>query len=153
MQGYKHFHHRNIEPQFAFGHGLSYTIFKFSSLKLSAPPVSPSEFNLDVSLNISNMGSVAGAEVAQIYITLPLTSELTHPPLQLKGFAKVWLEPGQTQSVSVHLDKYSVSYWDDRYNTWAVEKGEYLVRVGPGSDKLPLQASFVVERGFEWQGI
>ncbi|KAJ7621338.1 beta-glucosidase [Roridomyces roridus] len=153
--GYKHFQHRNIEPQFAFGHGLSYTTFEFSNLKLSAPSVSPStgEFSLTVSMDVTNTGSVAGAEVAQIYISLPRTSELTHVPLQLKGFSKVLLEPGQTASASVELDKYAVSYWDDRFSTWVVEKGEYGVKVGAGSDRLGLEAVFGVEKGFEWQGL
>lgn len=108
---------------------------------------------MTVSLQITNTGAVAGSEVAQVYVTLPATSELTHPPLQLKGFAKVNIEPGKSEVVQIQLDKYAVSYWDDRFSTWAVEKGEYLVRAGPSSDKLSLEATFVIEKGFEWQGI
>ncbi|KAJ6551199.1 glycoside hydrolase family 3 protein [Mycena capillaripes] len=151
--GYKHFQHRKIKPLFAFGHGLSYTTFEFSDFKLSPPTVSAKEFNLTVSLQITNTGAVAGSEVAQVYVTLPTTSELTHPPLQLKGFVKVNLEPGKAEVVQIQLDKYAVSYWDDRFSTWTVEKGEYLIRAGPSSDKLSLQATFVIEKGFEWQGI
>ncbi|KAJ7182828.1 beta-glucosidase [Mycena crocata] len=151
--GYKHFQHRRIKPQFAFGHGLSYTTFSFSSLELSQSVVSSDEFSLTVSLQIANTGAVAGSEVAQIYITLPTTSELTHPPLQLKGFAKVNLAAGESETVRVQLDKYAVSYWDDRFTTWAVEKGEYWVRAGPSSDQLCLEGTFVVEKGFEWRGI
>ncbi|KAJ6482510.1 beta-glucosidase [Mycena sanguinolenta] len=151
--GYKHYQHRKIKPLFAFGHGLSYTTFEFSDLKLSKPTVSADEFNLTVSLRLANTGTIAGFEVAQIYVTLPTTSELTHPSLQLKGFAKVNLEPGKSETVEVQLDKYAVSYWDDRFSTWAVEKGEYLIRAGPSSDRLSLEATFVVEKGFEWRGI
>ncbi|KAJ7251130.1 beta-glucosidase [Mycena haematopus] len=151
--GYKHFQHRKIKPLFAFGHGLSYTTFDFSDIQLSKPTVSADEFNLTVSLQITNTGAVAGSEVAQIYVTLPTTSELTHPPLQLKGFAKVNLEPGKSEMVEVQLDKYAVSYWDDRFSTWVVEKGEYLIRAGPSSDQLSLEETFVVEKAFEWRGI
>ncbi|KAF7330642.1 Glycoside hydrolase family 3 protein [Mycena sanguinolenta] len=151
--GYKHYQHRKIKPLFAFGHGLSYTTFEFSNLKLSKPTESADDINLTASLQITNTGPVTGSEVAQIYVTLPATSELTHPPLQLKGFAKVNLEPGKSETVEVQLDKYAVSYWDDRFTTWTVEKGEYLVRAGPSSDLLSLGATFVVEKGFEWRGI
>ncbi|KAJ7489184.1 beta-glucosidase [Mycena latifolia] len=151
--GYKHFQHRRIKPLFAFGHGLSYTSFELSNLQLSQPIVSSDEFNMVVSLQITNTGAVAGSEVAQVYVTLPATSELTHPPLQLKGFAKVKLESGKSETVQIKLDKYAVSYWDDRFTTWAVEKGEYLIRVGPSSDQLCLEAAFVIEKGFEWRGI
>ncbi|KAJ7705594.1 beta-glucosidase [Mycena rosella] len=151
--GYKHFQHRKIKPLFAFGHGLSYTSFEFSNLQLSQPVVSSDAFDLVVSLQIANTGAVAGSEVAQVYVTLPTTSDLTHPPLQLKGFAKVKLEPGKSETVQIKLDKYAVSYWDDRFTTWAVEQGEYLVRVGPSSDQLSLEATFVIKKGFEWRGI
>ncbi|KAJ7843119.1 beta-glucosidase [Mycena olivaceomarginata] len=151
--GYKHFQHRKIKPLFAFGHGLSYTTFDFSDLKLSEPIVSANGFSLTVSLKITNTGTVAGSEVAQVYVTLPTTSELSHPPLQLKGFAKVNIEPGSSEVVEIELDKYAVSYWDDRFSTWAVEKGEYLIRAGPSSDRLSLEKVFVIEKGFEWRGI
>lgn len=110
-------------------HGLSYTSFGFANLQLSKPVVSSDEFNLNVSLQITNTGDVAGSEVAQVYVTLPTTSDLTHPPLQLKGFAKVNLESGKSETVQIQLDKYAVSYWDARFTTWTVEAGEYLVRV------------------------
>ncbi|KAJ6616680.1 glycoside hydrolase family 3 protein [Mycena sp. CBHHK59/15] len=151
--GYKHFQHRKIDPLFAFGHGLSYTTFDFANLQLSQPTVTSDQFNLVVSVDITNTGDVAGSEVVQLYISLPTTSELTHPPLQLKGFAKVKLEPGKSETVQIQLDKYAVSYWDDRFTTWVVEQGEYLLRVGSSSDRLHLAETFAVEKGFEWRGI
>ncbi|KAF7296605.1 Glycoside hydrolase family 3 protein [Mycena chlorophos] len=151
--GYKHFHHRNMKPLFPFGFGLSYTTFALSDLALSKPSIANAEFELTVSLNVANTGSVAGSEVVQVYITLPTSSALSHPPLQLKGFAKVRVEPGKKEAVRVTLDKYAVSYWEERFETWVVEKGEYLVRVGSSSDRLPLSATFVVDAGFEWRGL
>lgn len=105
-------------------------------------------------MSVANVGSVTGSEVVQLYVAIPTTSDLTHPPLQLKAFAKVRdLKPGGSERVDLRLDKYAVSYWDDRFHTWSVEKGDYRVCVGTSSDNLPLEANFNVTKGFEWQGI
>ena len=89
-----------------------------------------------------------------MYISLPATSELTHPLLQLKGFAKVRdLVPGSKEHVQVVLDKYAVSYWNDMIDAWTVEKGVYRLEVGTSSDCLSLGAAFEVTKGFEWSGI
>ncbi|KAL6308522.1 beta-glucosidase [Sparassis latifolia] len=154
--GYKHFHHRKIEPLFPFGYGLSYTTFQYSDLKLSKPAVFNSEFKLTASVTVTNTGTVAGSDIVQLYVTLPSTSELTHPPLMLKKFAKVKnLAPGKRISIVLELDKYAVSYWEDRISYWVVETGEYLVRVGKSSapKDLGLAATFTVEKGFEWNGL
>lgn len=152
--GYKHYQHRKIAPLFAFGYGLSYTKFAIEDLQLSEPVTSDGEFSLSASLFVANVGSVTGSEVVQLYVALPTTSDLTHPPLQLKAFAKVRdLQPGVSERVDLQLDKYAVSYWDDRFNTWSVEKGEYHIYVGTSSDNLPLEAAFNIANGFEWKGI
>nr|AAG59831.1 beta-glucosidase [Volvariella volvacea] len=156
--GYKHYHHRNIEPLFPFGFGLSYTTFSLSNLQLSAPVIdhATSSFSLTATLSITNTGPVTGSEVAQLYVSYPETSELTHAPLQLRAFKKVKdLQPGETREVKLELDKYAVSYWNDRYQTWAVENGEYEIKVGNSSvsKDLTLVQRFVVKDGFEWRGI
>ncbi|KIY53614.1 glycoside hydrolase family 3 protein [Fistulina hepatica ATCC 64428] len=154
--GYKSFVHRNIKPLFAFGHGLSYTTFNFSDLQVGEPVVDVGNktFSLPVSVAVTNTGAVAGSEVVQVYTSLPPTSDLTHPPLQLKAFAKVHdLAPGATERVELVLDKYAVSYWHDVYSTWVIEKGVYTVRVGSSSDDLPLQVPVNVSKGFEWRGL
>lgn len=138
---------------FFYSHGLSYTTFGLSELHLSKPVVSSQEFSIAVSVTITNTGKLAGSQVIQIYVTLP-PSDVTHPPLQLKGFAKVYdLQPGNNELVEITLDKYAVSYWDDRWNAWVVGHGEYVVRVGTSSEDLPLQSRFVIAKGFEWQGL
>jgi beta-glucosidase len=134
-------------------HGLSYTTFSFANLQLSEPVVSSDAFSLKVSVEVTNTGAVAGSEVAQFYVTLPTTSDLTHPEMQLKGFKKVELAPGQSEILEITLDKYAVSYWDDRFTTWVVEAGEYVVHAGSASDKLGLQAAFSLQKGFEWRGL
>jgi beta-glucosidase len=135
-------------------YGLSYTKFAISDLQLSKPVVSNGEFTLVASVAVANSGSVIGSEVVQLYVSLPKTSDLTHPLLQLRAFAKVRdLKPGSSERVHLPLDKYAVSYWDDRLNMWSVEKGEYRVHVGTSSEDLPLEATFDVEKGFDWKGI
>ena len=89
-----------------------------------------------------------------MYISLPATSELTHPLLQLKGFTKVRdLVPGCKVHATVILDKYAVSYWNDMIDAWTVEKGVYRLKVGTSSDCLSLGATFEVTKGFNWSGL
>jgi len=152
--GYKHYQHRKIAPLFTFGHGLSYTKFTLSNLRISGSFLLGAEFTLLVSLTVTNIGNVTGSEVVQVYISLPTTSELTHPVLQLKGFAKVRdLTPGSHKQVEMVLDKYAMSYWNDITDTWTVEKGTYRLRVGTSSDCLSLEASFSITKAFDWSGL
>ena len=89
-----------------------------------------------------------------MYTSLPATSALTHPLLQLKGFTKVRdLVPGSKEHVQVMLDKYAVSYWDEIRDTWTVEKGVYKLQVGTSSDCLSLGAAFEVTKAFDWNGL
>ncbi|KAH9483439.1 putative beta-glucosidase I [Psilocybe cubensis] len=121
---------------------------------LYVPSIADSEFSLTVSLNVTNTGNVTGSEVIQVYIAAPTTSELTHPLLQLKGFAKAKnLAPGESRKVDIVLDKYAVSYWSELYDTWTVEQGVWGIKVGTASDKLVLEDSFKIEKGFEWNGL
>jgi len=152
--GYKHYQHRHIAPQFAFGHGLSYTTFSVSSLKLSEPSISDVECNFTATVTITNTGSIPGSEVVQVYVTLPSTPEYTHPALQLKAFHKVQnLQPGKSKDLEISLDKYAVSYWDDKINSWVVEKGVYGVHVGVSSENLSLEGRLELKAGFEWNGL
>ena len=137
-------------------HGLSYSKFSLSNLQLSeVDVVSGGEFRLTVSLTVENIGPVTGSEVVQVYISLPATTGLTHPLLQLKGFTKVRdLVPGNKEErVEMVLDKYAVSYWNVVKNSWTVEKGVYRVEVGTSSDCLSLAATFEVKKGFDWSGL
>nr|ADX07306.1 putative beta-glucosidase [Flammulina velutipes] len=155
LPSFGHFHSENGKVRYAEDlHGLSYTTFEFSALAVSKPIISEKEVEITISLDVKNTGTIKGSETVQVYMSLPQTSELTHPPLQLRGFAKVRdLEVGKTQRVDIKLDKYAVSYWDDKINLWVVEKGEYVVKVGSSSDKLVLIESVVLEKYFEWSGI
>ena len=141
-----------LSPSYSFG--LSYTTFSLSHFQISEPIVSDDAFTLTASVRVTNTGNVAGSEVVQLYVSLPPTSGLTHPPLQLKAFAKVYdLQPGQSQDVNMELDKYAVSYWAEEVEGWIVEQGEYGLRAGTSSANLEVQAGFTIAKGFEWRGI
>ncbi|KAF6758454.1 beta-glucosidase [Ephemerocybe angulata] len=152
--GYKHYQHRKIDPLFAFGHGLSYTTFEISNFALSKSSVSGTELTLKASVTVKNAGTVPGSQVVQGYVTLPKTSHLTHPALQLKAFAKVRnLAPGAEEVVELVFDKYAVSYWDENLDRWVVERGVYGVSVGWASDNIAERGEVEIEKGWEWNGL
>lgn len=140
-------------PNFPSRFGLSYTIFEYSDLSLSKPAGSGADFGVTASLKITNTGSLAGSEVVQLYTSLPSTSALTHPPRALKAFAKVYLAPGKSTSVQLTLDKYAVSYWEERIERWVAEAGVYTVRVGASSEDVKGETSFVIAKEFQWSGL
>ncbi|KAI0068485.1 beta-glucosidase [Artomyces pyxidatus] len=151
--GYKHYLHRNITPEFAFGHGLSYTTYEYSDLEISKATYKAGDIEATVSLKLKNTGAVAGSEIVQLYVTWPTTSELSHPPLTLKSFAKVPLNPGESTVVKLPLDKYAVSSWNEKLERWTVEKGGYKVSVGASTQVLPLVGTLTLEKSFEWNGL
>ncbi|KAG9012138.1 hypothetical protein FRB94_011835 [Tulasnella sp. JGI-2019a] len=154
--GYKGYQHKNIEPLFPFGFGLSYTTFSYDEVSVTSKPMESVSDFIKVTVKITNIGSVVGSEVVQLYITLP-KGHLTHPEKQLRAFKKVKdLGPGMSAEVELVLDKYAVSYWDDvpaGQSLWRADQGTYVVRVGGSSDKLVREAKFEVGRAFEWSGL
>lgn len=136
-----------------YRHGLSYTSFELSELVVSGPSSVDNTFSLDITATVTNTGHVSGSEVVQVYITLPDIG-LTTPQLQLRGFTKVRdLKPGGSGRVTVILDKYAVSYWDERKNIWRTKEGKYEVMVGQSSDNISLRGEFEVKEEFEWSGL
>ena len=125
--GYRYFDTYKAEPQFAFGHGLSYTSFEYSNLK-----VTPYGKGATVSFSIKNTGKTAGAEVAQVYVKQE-QSLLPRPEKELKGFTKVFLQPGESKTVTVSLNENAFQYYDDIKNDWVKEKGIYDILVGGSS--------------------
>jgi beta-glucosidase len=131
--GYRWYDSQNITPLFPFGYGLSYTTFRYTDL--SATPTG-------VSFTLTNTGKRAGAEVAQVYVGDP--PSVGEPPRQLKGYRKVFLEPGESTHVTIPLDRRSFAHWDDVRHAWAVTGGSYTVYVGGSSRDLPIQRTLHV---------
>jgi len=120
-----------VTPLFAFGHGLSYTSFTYSGLKLSSGTMKASE-TVTLSVDVKNTGSRRGAEVVQLYIRDDYSS-VTRPVKELKGFKKIWLDPGQSQSVSFTITKEELSFYNKDMK-WIVEPGDFTIMVGGASD-------------------
>jgi beta-glucosidase-like glycosyl hydrolase len=134
--GYRWYQAKNITPAFPFGFGLSYTKFSYSNLNVGA-------FNADgnatVTATVTNTGSVAGADVAQMYVGDPAASQ--DPPEQLRGFDRVTLSPGQSTTVSFPLTVHDLASWSGTDNQWEAQAGTYSIKVGDASNNLPLTGS------------
>src|SRR6185369_14801382 len=106
-----------------FGHGLSYTAFKYSNLRLSHKTIQPDQ-TLTVKVAVTNTGKIAGKEIVQVYVH-DVHATFARPEKELKAFAKVELKPGQTKTVTFTLDREAFWYFDTHRNTWSTEPGEF----------------------------
>ncbi|MCJ1477572.1 hypothetical protein MMC13_006245 [Lambiella insularis] len=129
--GYKHYDAARIAPLFPFGHGLSYTTFHYGAAELSASTLAEAD-TLVVSLPVTNTGRVAGSEIVQAYVRDP-QSRLPRPEKELQAFEKVYLSPGETATVRLELDKYSVGYYDTSLHAWIAEEGVFEVLIAASS--------------------
>jgi beta-glucosidase len=141
--GYRYYDKKDIEPLFPFGHGLSYTKFKYSHLRLSKETINPSQ-RLTVKVDVTNTGKVAGKEVVQLYVH-DVKSSFARPEQELKAFAKVELKPQQTKTVSFALDREAFWYFDVDLNRWTTEAGEYEIWVGASSRDVRAKRSVMLE--------
>ncbi len=141
--GYRWVDKQKTKPTFAFGHGLSYTTFQLSDLKASAKEVD-AEGNISFAVNVKNTGNRAGQETVQLYVH-DKKSSVDRPYKELKGFQKVSLEPGETKTVTISIDRRALSFWDETTNSWKAEPGEFTALVGNASDNLKLSTTFVLK--------
>ncbi len=130
--GYRYYDTYDVEPEFAFGHGLSYTTFAYSNLK-----VTPAGKGATVTFTVRNTGQKVGAEVAQVYVKQQ-QSLLPRPEKELKGFEKVFLQPGQSKTVTITLDESAFQYYNDLNMQWVSEKGAFDILVGGSSRAIKL---------------
>jgi beta-glucosidase len=132
--GYKWFDAQDKQPLFAFGHGLSYTTFAYSGLKAQSQGG-----GVTVSFTLKNTGKRAGAEVAQVYASLPASAN--EPPKRLIGWAKVQLAPGESKPVTVTVEPLFLSIFDADKDAWQLAPGDYRITVGGSSANLPLNTT------------
>ncbi len=142
FHGYRHIDREGLDPQFEFGFGLSYTTFAIDELQADRSSAAAEDI-VRFSVDVTNTGSVAGAEVVQLYVTYP-GSVVARANLELKGFQKVTLEPGETQTVEIELPVNSLAYYDVAESAWVLEGLTHEVHVGTSSRDLPLSTTLTV---------
>jgi beta-glucosidase len=140
--GYRGYDKSGVKPLFPFGYGLSYTTFAYKNLTVSP---ATGEQPVAVHFDLTNTGSRAGAEVAEVYVG-DRHSSVPRPLQELKGFAKVSLGPGETKQITVSLDRRAFSYYDVKKHDWVVEPGDFDVYVGRSSGQIELTGKVAVGR-------
>ena len=139
--GYKWFQAERKTPLFPFGFGLSYTTFAYSALSIDSAAKT-------VRFTVRNTGTRAGTEIAEVYATLPKGSDETFQHLEgfarLAGFARIALDPGKSETVTVAIDPRVLQTYDETASSWNLAPGDYGIFAGPSSDHLPLSGSLQV---------
>lgn len=144
--GYRHFATRGIKPQFAFGHGLSYTDFKYENLNVE---VNEEDLEVTVSLDLTNLGEVKGKEVVQLYVN-DEEATVERPVVELRNFKKVSLEAGETKTVTMKLNKKDFAFYNEGRSAWTVESGSFKILVGSASDDLRLEEKINIAKDYEF---
>ncbi len=135
-KGFTHLYFKGV-PLYSFGHGLSYTQFKYSNLKLSQDRTNTTG-EVNVSFDLQNSGSRAGSEVAQMYVH-QVKSNVVQPIKSLRGFKRVMLDPGETKHVTIALPSFQLSYYDVATHKFVVAPGMFDVMIGSSSDDIRLR--------------
>lgn len=137
--GYRYYDKADLDVRFPFGYGLSYTNFQYSNLKIET--ISEKNSQYKVTLDVTNIGHVEGAEIVQLYVAPP-EDAIYRPVRELKGFTKLFLKPGETKQAVIDLDKRSFSIWN---NGWKVGKGTYHIQIGRNSRDISLETEVFLE--------
>ena len=144
--GYRYYEKEQVKPAFAFGYGLSYTSFDIKDLQVKAVGNADSDLKdtvVTVTASVTNTGDMAGAEVVQCYVADPECS-VERPVKELRGYAKVFLNPGETKTVTIDLPAQAFAFYDVEKKDFTVEAGSFVVYVGNASDNCKLQAEVVL---------
>ena len=141
--GYRWADKEKTKPLFAFGHGESYTSFKIGKAKASAASITTAD-SLSFTVSVTNTGKVAGSETVQLYIH-DCESSLPRPYKELKGFRKVYLQPGETKEVTITIGKDALSFYDDKTASWTAEPGQFEALVGNASDNIVSKVAFTLK--------
>lgn len=140
--GYRWADKEKTKPLFAFGHGESYTNFKIGKAKASAASITTAD-SLSFTVSVTNTGKVAGSETVQLYIH-DCESSLPRPYKELKGFKKVYLQPGETKEVTITIGNDALSFYDDKAASWTTEPGQFEALVGNASDNIVSKVAFTL---------
>ena len=132
--GYRWADKQKIRPLFAFGHGLSYTTFKIGKAAADKQELTTDD-KITFTVPVTNTGNVAGAETIQLYVS-DLKASVERPMKELKAFRKVFLQPGETQQVSLTIDKSALSFYNDQTGQWTAEPGEFKALIGTSSKNI-----------------
>ena len=133
--GYRWADRQKIKPLFAFGHGLSYTTFNVSVNGNSGNEVRGTGNAVSVNATVTNTGTMAGAETIQLYVS-DRKSSVVRPVKELKAFQKVFLQPGESKTVTLTIDRRALSFWNELTNEWTAEPGDFDLMVGTASDAI-----------------
>ncbi len=152
--GYRYYDKKEMDVLFPFGHGLSYTTFEYSALKVDAKKIKGGQ-SVVASVKVKNTGKKAGKEIVQFYVAAPQGTDCKppyrepRPKMELKGFEKVELKPGETKTVTVTLDARAFSVWDESLHDWYVPGGTYQILAAASSRDVRLSAKVEVEAAQE----
>lgn len=135
--GYRHYEAKKVPVRWAFGHGLSYTTYEYNNLRFSKERMNDGDATVEVSIDVMNTGKRTGKEVVQLYVSDKNATQ-GRPLKELKGFAKIELEPGQTKTVTFELRIRDLSYYDEQLKDWYAPSGIYEIQVGHASDDIRL---------------
>ena len=141
--GYRSYDKRRLAPLFPFGFGLSYTRFGYSNIAVDKAVIDAAS-TFTVSFDVTNSGAVAGKEIAQVYAR-PHNPRLIRPIRELKGFAKVDLQPGETKRVKIEIEARDLRYYDPDYRQWLLDAGRLTIEVGASSRDIRLETTLEVE--------
>jgi beta-glucosidase len=145
--GYRYLDKHGIEALFPFGHGLSYTSFEYSNLRVNPPGIvveeAKADFPVTVSVDVRNAGKRKGAEVVQVYVK-DVECRVERPVKELKGFVKVFLEPGEKKTISIKLNREAFAFYDPERRQWVVEAGEFEIMVGGSSKDIRLKGYLMI---------
>lgn len=134
--GYRWYDSKKIEPLYHFGFGLSYTTFEYSNLSVSSPEMKKGG-SIEVTFTVKNTGKTAGAEIAQVYVH-DAKASVPRPEKELKGFRKVYLNPGESKQISILLNDKDFSFWDVNTHNWLAEPGAFTILAGSASNNIKL---------------
>lgn len=140
LVGYRWFDTKKIKPLFAFGHGLSYTTFDYGKLSADKTEITDGD-TVTLTLPVTNTGDIAGAEVVQLYIADNKAS-VERPAKELKGFEKVYLQPGETKNVSFTIGRDDLAYFDADRHEWVAEPGQFTAMAAAASDNVKSSLKF-----------